>query len=90
MPIRMHVEQHWRCYSGSNASMKREQMVEIHRASVVMMEDNVWHLSTSILKGDNYYLSVTFRPLSNSKVCATTWLSSWIGLSRKEDRDKSL
>ncbi|KAA6370685.1 MAG: hypothetical protein EZS28_033789, partial [Streblomastix strix] len=54
------------------------------------MEDNVWQLNTSIWKGDNYYLTVTFRLPSNSKVCPTTWLNSWFGLRREEDRDKPL
>ncbi|KAA6366274.1 MAG: hypothetical protein EZS28_038199, partial [Streblomastix strix] len=38
----------------------------------------------------NYDLTVTFRPLSNPKVCPTTWLNSWFGLRREEDRDKPL
>jgi hypothetical protein len=66
------------------------RLAEIYRASVVKMEDNVWQLNTSIWKGDNYDLTVTFRPLSNSKVCPTTWLNSWFDLRREEDRDKPL
>ncbi|KAA6372973.1 MAG: hypothetical protein EZS28_031501 [Streblomastix strix] len=87
---RINEQEHQGCIISSITAFPIFRLAEIHRASVVMMEDNVQHLNTSIWKGDSYYLSVTFRPLSNSKVCLTTWLSSWFGLRWKEDRDKSL
>ncbi|KAA6395480.1 MAG: hypothetical protein EZS28_008991 [Streblomastix strix] len=44
----------------------------------------------SIWKGNNYYLTVIFRPLSQSKVCPTEWLQSWFALRKNDDLDKLL
>ncbi|KAA6354469.1 MAG: hypothetical protein EZS28_050004, partial [Streblomastix strix] len=87
---RLNEQEHLGCTISSIMAFSTLRLAEIHRSSVAKMEDNVWQLNTSIWKGDNYDLTVTFRPLSNPKVCPTTWLNSWFGLRREEDRDKPL
>ncbi|KAA6404405.1 MAG: hypothetical protein EZS28_000064 [Streblomastix strix] len=66
------------------------RLAEIHRASVVHLDSNVSMLNTSIQKGNHYDLTVTFGPLSNSKVCPTEWLQSWFALRKKDELDKLL
>ncbi|KAA6381391.1 MAG: hypothetical protein EZS28_023081, partial [Streblomastix strix] len=83
-------QEHLGCTISSIMAFSTLHLAEIYRASVIQLEDNVWQLSASIWKGDNYDLSVTFRPLSNLKVCPTSWLSSWIALRNEEDRSKAL
>ncbi|KAA6357318.1 MAG: hypothetical protein EZS28_047155 [Streblomastix strix] len=87
---RLNEQEHLGCTISSIMAFSTLRLAEIHRSSVAMVEDNVWQLNTSIWKGDNYDLTVTFRPLSNPKVCPTTWLNSWFGLRRENDRDKPL
>ncbi|KAA6399817.1 MAG: hypothetical protein EZS28_004656 [Streblomastix strix] len=78
------------CTVSSIMAISTVRLAEIHRASVVHLDDNVWQLNMSIWKGDNYDLKVTFRPLSNAKVCLTEWHQSWIAQRKKDDLDKPL
>ncbi|KAA6383509.1 MAG: hypothetical protein EZS28_020964, partial [Streblomastix strix] len=87
---RLNEQQHLRWTISSIMASSTLRLAEIRRALIVMMENNVWKLNTSIRKGDNNGLTVRFRPLSNSKVCPAIWFSNWIGSRREEDRDKSL
>ncbi|KAA6368547.1 MAG: hypothetical protein EZS28_035926, partial [Streblomastix strix] len=90
MKQKLNEQEHLGCTISSIMAFSTPRLAEIYRASVVKMEDNVWQLNTSIWKGDNYDLTVTFRHFSKPKVCPTTWLNSWFDLRRKEDRDKPL
>ncbi|KAA6380421.1 MAG: hypothetical protein EZS28_024052 [Streblomastix strix] len=83
-------QEHLVCTISSIIAFSTLRLAEIYRASVTQLEDNVWQLSTSIWKGDNYDLTVTFRPLSNLKVCPTSWFSIWITLRKEEDRNNAL
>ncbi|KAA6380866.1 MAG: hypothetical protein EZS28_023605, partial [Streblomastix strix] len=64
---KLNEQEHLGCTISSIMAFITLRLAEIYRDSVVEMEDNVWQLNTSIWKGDNYYLTVTFRLPSNSK-----------------------
>ncbi|KAA6363624.1 MAG: hypothetical protein EZS28_040849, partial [Streblomastix strix] len=87
---RLNEQERLGCTISSIMAFSTLRLAEIQRASVAKMEDNVWKLNTSIWKGNNYDLTVTFRPLSNPKMCPTTWINSWFGLRRVDDRDTPL
>ncbi|KAA6364713.1 MAG: hypothetical protein EZS28_039760 [Streblomastix strix] len=65
-------------------------LTEIHRAKATRNEDSSWQLDTAVWNGDNYDLTVTFRPVSNEQICPTTWLASCFARRGINDQTKPL
>ncbi|KAA6361990.1 MAG: hypothetical protein EZS28_042483, partial [Streblomastix strix] len=61
-----------------------------HSAKATRNKDGSWQLDTAVWKGDDYDLSVTFRPVSNKQICPTTWLASWFARRSTDDQTKPL
>ncbi|KAA6333428.1 MAG: hypothetical protein EZS28_053175 [Streblomastix strix] len=53
-------------------------------------EDGSWQLDTAVWKGDDYDLSVTFRPVSNKQIYPSTWLASLFARRSTNDQIKHL
>ncbi|KAA6354458.1 MAG: hypothetical protein EZS28_050015, partial [Streblomastix strix] len=65
-------QEHMSCVISSIMAFATLRLTEIHRAKATRNEDGSWQLDTAVWKGDDYDLSVTFRPVSNKQICPTT------------------
>ncbi|KAA6399789.1 MAG: hypothetical protein EZS28_004689 [Streblomastix strix] len=83
-------QEHMGCVISSIMAFATLRLTEIHRAKATRNEDGSWQLDTAVWKGDDYDLSVTFRPVSNKQICPTAWLASWFARRNTDDQTKPL
>ncbi|KAA6361808.1 MAG: hypothetical protein EZS28_042665, partial [Streblomastix strix] len=83
-------QEHNGCVISSIMAFATLRLTEIHRAKATRNEDGSWQLDTAVWKGDDYDLSVTFRPVSNKQICPTTWLASWFPRRSTDNQTKPL
>ncbi|KAA6396104.1 MAG: hypothetical protein EZS28_008368 [Streblomastix strix] len=69
-------QEHMGCVISSIMAFATLRLTEIHRAKATKNEDGSWQMDIAVQKGDNYDLTVTFRPVSNKQICPTAWLPS--------------
>ncbi|KAA6336714.1 MAG: hypothetical protein EZS28_052850, partial [Streblomastix strix] len=67
-------QEHMGCVISSIMAFATLRLTEIHRAKATRNEDDSWQLDTAVWKGDDYDLTVTFRPVSNRQICPTLLL----------------
>ncbi|KAA6389301.1 MAG: hypothetical protein EZS28_015174 [Streblomastix strix] len=70
-------QEHIGCVISSIMAFATLRLTEIHSAKATRNENGPSQLDTAVWKRDDYYLTVTFRPVSNKQVCLTIWISSW-------------
>ncbi|KAA6386755.1 MAG: hypothetical protein EZS28_017715 [Streblomastix strix] len=83
-------QEHMGCVISSIMAFATLRLTEIHRASATRNEDDSWQLDTTVQKGDDYDLTVTFRPVSNRQICPTAWLTSMFARMSTDDQTKPL
>ncbi|KAA6393150.1 MAG: hypothetical protein EZS28_011326, partial [Streblomastix strix] len=83
-------QEHMGCEISSIMAFATFRLTEIHRAKATKNEDCSWQLYISVQKGDDYDLSVTFRPVSNQQICPITWIASWFARRSTSDQTKPL
>ncbi|KAA6374704.1 MAG: hypothetical protein EZS28_029770, partial [Streblomastix strix] len=83
-------QEHMGCVISSIMAFATLRLTEIHRTKTTRNEDDSWQLDTAVWKGDDYDLTVIFRPVSNKQICSTAQLASWFVRRSTSDQTKPL